>query len=201
MSEQLGFDSTTVEGSEFNYITVRSKEDAIQENIFFEDFKVENWEGKEETYLEVTVRNAQGQTCNKRYSCPKIDGNYVKDDADLKKANDKMLKICKNIATKVLGDNASVKGANFKELWNNLVTAIKAKPGWNKVPMRAVFSHDNNGYTKLRAFSPIFELMSVPKTESQLKVGDYDKYVVKQTPSKEVDTLSTDTATADAEIF
>lgn len=198
-TEQLGFDNTTAEVNEFNYISV-TKETAIQENIFFEDFKVENWEGKEEAYLEVTVRNAQGQTCNRRYSTPKIDGTYVKDAEGLKKANDKMLKICKNITTKVLGDAASIKGKDFKELWINMITAIKAKPGWNKVALRAVFNHDKSGYTKLRAFSPIFELMTVPKDQSGLKLGDYDNFIAKQTPSKESDELSTGSTVA-ADIF
>lgn len=187
MSEQLGFDSQTNEVNDFKFITVTGKEDSIQENIFFEDIKVDKWEGKDEYYLEVTVRNMQGQTCNRRYSEPKIDGNVVKDEAGLKKANDKFLKVSKNIATKVLGDNAAIKGANWFELWTNLANAIKAKPGWNKVAMRAVFVHDNNGYTKLRSFSPIFELMTVAKEASQLKVGDYDKFVAKQTPSTETD--------------
>ena len=198
----LGFDNTTAEVNDFKYITVTSKEDAIQENIYFEDFKVEKWEGKDDAYLEVTVRNDKGQTANRRYTEPKIDGTIIKDEAGLKKATDKFLKISKNIATKVLGENAAVKGNNWFELWTNLVNSIKAKPGWNKVPMRAVFVHDNNGYTKLRTFSPIFELMSVSKENSQLKVGDYDKFVARVNPSTENDGLSiSNAATTENDVF
>lgn len=200
MAEVFGFDQNTQEVNDFKFITV-TKETAIQENIYFEDIKLEKWEGKEDYYLEVTVRNDKGQTANRRYSEPKLDGNIVKDEAGLKKANDKFLKIAKNMATKVLGDNAVLGGSNFVDFCTKFIASIKAKPNWNKIPMRCVFVHDNNGYTKLRSYSPIFELMTVPKDKSALVVGTYDNYTVKQTPSTEAEVATTGTEAEVNNIF
>jgi len=199
--EAFGFDGNTTEGNDFKFITV-DKQSAVQEGIFFEDFKVAKWDGKEDMFLEVTVRNKAGQTCNRRYNQPSIDGTIVKDDAGLKKANDKFAKIAKNISTKVLGDNVAISGKTWEEFVNNLITKIKSNPNWNKVELRALFVHDKAGYTKLRSFSPIFELASIAKTDSKLTPGDYDNYVVKQTPSSEGSGgFSTETTATAADIF
>lgn len=197
--ETFGFDGNTTEGNDFKFITV-DKVTAVQEGIYFEDFKVDKWDGKEDMYLEVTVRNKQGQTCNRRYNQPSIDGNIVKDEAGLKKANNKFAKIAKNISTKVLGDNVAISGKTWAEFVNNLISKIKANPNWNKIELRALFVHDKAGYTKLRSFSPIFELASIAKADSKLVPGDYDNYIVKQTPSTESSGLTTETTTP-ADIF
>ena len=188
MAEDLefGFDQDTPEGNDFKFISVSGKDDAIREGISLEELKVDKWDDGS-VYLEVTVKDKEGKTCNRRYSQPKIDGTYVKDDAGLKKANEKFSKIAKNIATKILGDAVVLSGKTFEDFCNTLVTKVKSNANWNKIELRCVFVHDNNGYTKLRSFAPIFELAKIPKAESKLTISDYDTYTVKKTPNKEED--------------
>lgn len=197
MEETFGFDEKTSEGSDFNFITV-TKETAVQEPIYLEDLKLGKWEGKENAYLEVVVRNEAGQTANKRYNLPmKVDGKFLKfdgtegTDEDLKKAGDKFQRLAKNIATKVLGDGIIITGKGVEDFCTTLITKIKAVPKWNKVPLRVMFVHNSDGFTTLRAFAPMCELASLPKAQSKLTPGDYDNYVVKKAPSTESDDLGT----------
>jgi hypothetical protein len=198
MTEEIfGFDDKTSEGNDFNFITV-TKETAIQEPIYLEDLKLGKWEGKENAYLEVVVRNEAGQTANKRYNLPmKVDGKFTKfdgtegTDEDLKKAGEKFQKLAKNIATKILGEDTTISGKGVEDFCNNLITKIKSNPKWNKTALRVLFIHNSDGFTTLRAFAPMCELSSLPKAQSRLIPGDYDNYVVKKTPSTESDDLGT----------
>lgn len=199
MSE-FGFDENTQEGTEFRFILVRGKEDAIREGIFLEDLKLDTWKTGN-SYLEIIVKNKQDQTANKRYNKPIID-SVIKDEKALKEANAKFSKICKNITTKILGENVVIEGNTFEEFVTNMINKIKSNPKWNKTELRTVFVHNKDGFTTLRSYSPIFELASVPKDKSHLIISDtYDKYVEKQNPSNESTGFTTNPIQNKEDIF
>ena len=102
--------------------------------------------------------NKTGQTSAQRYSMPKANPSKKNDDP-----KKKIEAIVKNFTTKVLGDKAKLEGKTLQELFEKTVVAIKAKPGWDKINLTAVFVHDDAGYTKLRKFAPIVELTSNKK--------------------------------------
>jgi hypothetical protein len=185
MAEDLefGFDEKTEEGKDFNFIVV-TKEDSIRNGINFKDFVVGKWDDGQ-PFLEVTVQDKTGKTASGRYSLAKDDGT----DEDKKKKVTKIQAIVKNFATKVLGENAKLSGTSLQDFFEKAVAAIKAKPGWNKVDLTAMFIHDKNGYTKLRSFSPIVELTSNKEKVSKLQYAQFelDGFVEKKTPNKEED--------------
>jgi len=190
--ETFGFDQSTTEGNDFKYLVV-NKENAIQGDIFFKDFVVGEWQDGA-PFLEVIVANKAGQTTSQRYSL------YSKGTPEETEKSKKGLQaVCKNFATKVLGDSAVLTGTSLKDFFEKMVTAIKAKQGWDKVNLTAVFIHDGAGYTKLRKFSPVVELTSNTGEVAKLKHSDKElaAFVTAQTPSKEPDfTKSEGDATA-----
>jgi len=194
----FGFDETTTEGNDFKYLVVNGVEDAIQSDIFFKDFTVGAWPDGA-TFLEVTVTNKTGQTTTGRYSLGKDDGT----EESKKKKISSIQAVVKNFATKVLGENAKLGGNDLKDFFEKAVIAIKAKPGWDKINLTAMFIHDKAGFTKLRAFSPIVELSSTPDKVAKLKHSNFeiDAFVKKQTPSAEGNGFTSSTPTTSADIF
>lgn len=180
--ETFGFDQSTTEsnGSDFKYLVV-TKDNAIQGDIFFKDFVVGEW-ADGAPFLEVTVANKAGQTTTGRYSL------YSKGTPEETEKSKKGLQaVCKNFATKVLGDNITLTGTSLKDFFEKMVQAIKAKPGWDKLNLTAVFIHDASGYTKLRKFSPVVELTSNVAEVAKLKLTDKEisAFVDKKQPSNE----------------
>jgi hypothetical protein len=200
MAEEMefGFDEKTEESKDFNYIVV-TKENAIQSDIFLKDFVVGQWTDGQ-PYLEVTVQNKKGQTTSQRYSLAKNDGT----EEDKKKKISNIQAIVKNFSTKVLGENSKLTGSNLQDFFEKAVAAIKAKPGWNKINLTAMFIHDDKGFTKLRKFSPIVELTSNTEKVSKLQFAQFelDNFVEKKDPSKESEIpFNTETSEAETKLF
>ena len=192
--EVFGFDEGTQESKDFNYIVVTKSENAIQSDIFYKDFVVGKWEDGS-PYFEVTVQNKTGQTCTGRYSLPKANPAKKNDDP-----KGKILATLKNFTTKVLGDKVKMEGKSLEDLFEKTATAIKAKAGWDKINLTAVFINDDKGFTKLRKFSPIVELTSDKEAITKLQLAPFEisSFQTKQTPSQET---STENAGASADIF
>ena len=173
----FGFDETTKEGgNEFPYLTVK-KETAKQSGIFYKDFIVGKW-ADGNPFIEVMVCNKEGQTTKGRYSVAKAqlyDNDLAKGitlEEKEKKVVTNFIAVVKNFTTKVLGDNAKISGNTLEEFLENTVKAIKAKPGWDKLDLTAMFIHNKDGFTNLRTFSPVVELTSNVEACNKLKFTD-----------------------------
>jgi hypothetical protein len=194
MAEEVyGFNEDTVESKDFNYI-IATKENAIQGDIFYKDFVVGKWDDGS-PYFEVTVQNKTGQTCTGRYSLSKPQPTKKNDDPKAK-----ILAILKNFTTKVLGDKVKMEGKSLEDLFEKTAAAIKAKAGWDKINLTAIFINDDKGFTKLRKFSPIVELTSDKEAVAKLQLAPFelDSFQTKQTPSQETSNAN---AGAEPEIF
>jgi hypothetical protein len=190
--EVFGFNEETPEGKDFNYI-IATKETALQSDILYKDFTVGKWEDGS-PYFEVTVQDKSGKTCTGRYSLPKAQPTKKNDDP-----KGKILAILKNFTTKVLGDKVKMEGNSLEDLFTKTAVAIKAKAGWDKINLTAIFIHDDKGFTKLRKFSPIVELTSDKEAVAKLQLAPFelDSFTTK-IPSQET---TTEAAPAGTDIF
>lgn len=173
MSNQYGVRKDTVEIGGGKFIQV-DRTTAIATGRFLEDLKYE--ETDRSKYLEIVVREKDGKTAARRYFEPNIDGNIVKNEADLEKSVNKFNTVIANLMRRFHGDDYTISGvSSFKEYCERVITDIKKVPDWNKKELRIKVVLNNNGFPTLPSYAPIFEDVSVPLADSKLKIGPYDK--------------------------
>lgn len=141
----------------------------INENVYLVDVGYAEAQGDMPESLEVHLRDENGREIQHRWPNPMQQDNT-------EKASRQFSQIVKNLATKILGDQAqSPQGESFKEFVDNYSAMIKGNPNYNQVPMRVKVVLKQNNYSKLPSYAPIFELMSVPAEQSSLSINSIDK--------------------------
>jgi hypothetical protein len=156
----FGFDETTSE------VTATGKfiPAGIQDNITLKNVEFLDDAGNGNPALEITFEDSEGRTVNKRYFDPS------KSQYDPQKAVNKFNKVAKNIATKFLGDNATLSGTDFKSFSQNLIAQLTPHFG-SATKLRVKVILNNADYPTLPGYAPICELMTVPKDQTQLKIN------------------------------
>lgn len=179
----FGFDKNTLEQTDSKFIKV-----GIQENLEVKEIKFNPAEGALPSSLEITLvqkaEDGSEVTASRKYFEPSL-GEYNKTEEELEKARTKFSKIVKNFSTKFLGEQYEIPvQPSFEAFCKKAVADIGVR--YKGVKVRGVIVYNNAGFPTLRAFSPVVELMSVPKEQSKLKLGDYDLVVAPSTPAKPV---------------
>lgn len=189
----IGFNEETPEGSQSKFIDV-TPEKSIAGGRFLNDISVSDAESGD-CYLNVEIRDKDNKTANRRFYEPKI-GGFVKNEDDLKKAQNKIVGIGANIVRRYKGEQASISGANWREFFNNIVTAVKNTSDWDKKEIRAKVVLNKDNFPTLPGYPPIFEDISIPTSESKLRLTEYDN-VVKAPVRPDVDTTEEGTDKVD----
>lgn len=175
-----GFDENTSE-STGAYITI-TPETAINWDSVRYVSNVKLIAEDDNPYVEIEVKDAEGRIANRRFYKPRIDGSIVKDEAGLTKAKTKFSKIMANLSRRFLGKNYRPAAAASFEEWCRAIIAAMEEANYRQTPIRCVCVYNKAGYITLRGFPPIFEDMSVPKAESQLKLITEGPYAELVTP-------------------
>ena len=170
-----GFDENTSEvgGSKFIDVT---PETAIAEGRFVKEIKFVEAEGDKNAYFEVVVEDKFGKTANKRWYEPNVDGTYVKNEADLKKAVEKFNKVIANLSRRFLGESYKPQGVtDFKSLCNIVIRDIGEKYANKELRIKVILNKDD--FPTLPAYAPIFEDITVPANQTKLQITKYDNVV------------------------
>jgi hypothetical protein len=166
-----GFDESTVESSGSKFIQV-TPETAIATGRFIKELKFEENEGN--PYIEISVVNVQGQTANRRYYAPKIDGTYTKTEEDLKKAVVKFNSLMANLSRRFLGESYKPAGvADFSSLCKVIIKDIGTKYVNKELRVKVILNKDN--FPTLPAYAPVFE--DVATVPSKLVINKVDNVV------------------------
>ena len=148
----------------------------IHENTFVT--KIEYVTDPNNNYLLVEMVDKDGKTVNRRYFEPRIDGNIVKNQDDLKKSVNTFLKILANLARKYNGENYVCSGTNFGDLCRNVIRDIGDKYKGKELRTKVVLNKKN--FPVLPSYAPIWEDPKVVlAAESKLEINNIDK--VKET--------------------
>jgi hypothetical protein len=163
----FGFDSTTKseETATGKFIPA-----GINENVKLKEITYNNGEtfGGTEV-IEFVFEDSLGRTVNRRYFDPS------KTQYDVEKAMAKFNRICKNVATKFLGENFEMAGApNFKAFVDAYIAALQPHFGTGDLRLKVILNKSD--YPTLPNYAPFCELMSVPADQSKLKINPtYDR--------------------------
>ena len=173
MSENIyGFDENTQETSGSKFIQV-TPETAIKAGRFIKELKFEENNGN--PYFEIVVTNAQGQTANRRYYEPKIDGNIIKDANDLKKSVTKFNSVMANLSRRFLGEGYKPQGVtDFTSLCKVIMKDVGNKYVNKELRIKLILTEKN--FPTLPTYAPIFE--NVETSPSKLEINArFDKVV------------------------
>lgn len=181
----IGFNENTSEVGGGKFIDV-TKETAIRGGRFIQSITVGDYEGQ--PYLDVVVVDREEKTANKRFFEPKEGGTYTDTPEKFTKETNKLLKVTANLVRRFKGEKAVLAGATWKEYFENVKKAVEETPGWNKkelrvkVILRAGKNKDGDigYYPTLPGYAPVFEDITIPISETKLRVGQYDMVVVPQ---------------------
>lgn len=160
----FGFDSTTKseEAVVGNYLTAGINENIKLKEVSFND-------DSDNHYMEIVVEDADGRSVNRRYFDPSNDR------FDVEKATNKFNKVCKNLATKFLGNDFEMEGAkSFKAFVGNFIKALKPHFGTGDLRVKVILN--NKDFSTLPGYAPIFESMEVASGDSKLFINpEFDR--------------------------
>ena len=166
-----GFDETTAEASSGSKFIQVTPETAVATGRFIKELKFEENDGN--PFLEIIVCNAQGQTANRRYFQPKIDGTYVKNEEELKKAVTKFNSIMANLARRFLGEGYKPQNVtDFTTLCKTIIKDVGNKYVNKELRIKVILK---NNFPTLPAYAPIFE--DVATSPTKLMVNSIDTVV------------------------
>ena len=160
----FGFDSET---KSEEAVTGKFIPAGINNNVMLKEVAF-NDEG-DNHFMEITMEDKEGRTVNRRYFDPSND-RY-----DVAKAVNKFNKVCKNLATKFLGDDFEMEGAkSFKAFVNNFAKAMKPHFGTGNLRVKVILNKGD--FPTLPGYAPIFESMEVTPAESKLFINaEFDR--------------------------
>jgi len=167
LTKAWGFTEDTVsEESSSKFLSA-----GIHEEVFITKLAYEST--PESNYLLVEMADANGKVVNRRYFEPKIDGQIVKTDDDLKKAVNTTVKIIANLARKFKGEDYVCSGTSFADLCRNVINDIGE---YKNKPLRTKVLLNKKNFPVLPAYAPIWEDPKVISTaNSKLTINSIDK--------------------------
>ncbi len=194
MSENLfSITNDTEETVGLNYITVDKEEDFVQDNLL-----VKSLELSEDGRFFIITAEKNGKTIQtQRQYFP--DRSTAQNDESFKKAFSIKQGLLAHFLRRFKGEDAVIDA----EGWQDLVKKIDAacKPLYATIPLRTKLELvENKGkyYSNISTFGP-FEHMSIPRSESVLKITGKDRVMLKNklreesiVPDKDVDTKKDD---------
>lgn len=174
MSENMfSINSQVEETAPGKYIIVEKEEDFVQEGVLIKSLEL----GEDNRFYIITaVKNGQEMQTQRQYF---PDRASSQSDESYKKAFSIKQGLLANFMRKFLGEDANIDASG----WTDLVKKIDAacKPHYPNVPLRVKMELvENKGkyYTNISTFGP-FELMTVPVSESTLKITSKDRQMLK----------------------
>ena len=127
-------------------------------------------------FLQISVRENDGKTAQRRYFEPRIDGEYINNEKDLEKAENKFNALVANLMRIFYGDNYDTGEVDsFETYVKKIESDVKRSPGWNKREMRVKLVLNPKDYPTIPSYAPVFEDAKIPLAESKLKIGPYDR--------------------------
>lgn len=174
MSENLfSISSQTEETTAGKYITVEKEADFIQENVLIKSLEL----GDDNRFFVITAQKNGQEVQTQRQYFP--DRSTSQNEDTYNKAFQIKQGLLANFMRKFLGEDANIEAAG----WTDLVKKIQeaCKPKYAETPLRVKLELvENKGkyYTNISTFGP-FELMTVPASESTLKITAKDRQMLK----------------------
>jgi hypothetical protein len=186
MSQFIGFNENTSEKAASKFIAV-SPETAIADDRFIH--KIETGQNDQgQAWLQVEVVDSNGSIANKRWFEPQM-GGFVDTVEKLKSESDKVNRVVANIVRRFKGEQFVITGAaTWKQYFDKVVEAVTTTANWDKKQLRCIVVNgkttDKGTFPTLPNFAPIFEDLSVPRTQTKLKITKYhDVREIAFTPS------------------
>ena len=169
-----GFDITTVDNdSDSKFIQA-----GIKKGIFLKEVKFVPATESANAYMEVVCENKEGQTVNRRYFEPKLDGKICKSPEDVDKAVKKFAKVVANLTRRFLGDAYAVPAQpSFETFCKKVITDLYTRQAaFATTELRTKIVLNTSGYPTLPSYAPIWENVAVVADEqSKLQINpDFD---------------------------
>jgi len=174
MSEDMfKIDSGVKETAPSKYVTVEKEEDFVQENVYIKSLELSD-DGR---YYSITAeKNGQDMQTQRQYF---PDRASSQSDDTYQKAVSIKRGLLANFMRKFLGEDAVIAASGWAEFVKKIDEACK--PHYKTTPLRAKMELvENKGkyYTNISTFGP-FELMTVPASESTLKITAKDRQMLR----------------------
>lgn len=161
------------------YVTVEKEEDFIQEGVHIKSLELDD-DGR--FYIITAEKNGQEMQTQRQYF---PDRATAQSDTTYQKAFTIKQGLLANFMRKFLGEDANIDASGWIDLVKKIDTSCK--PHYASVPLRVKLELvENKGkyYSNISTFGP-FELMSIPLSESKLKITAKDRQMLKNKLAEE----------------
>ena len=193
MSEESMFvlDSSTKESTPSKFLIIDKEDDFIQEGVIIKSLEVDP---EEEKYFQITAEKEGQLMQTQRQWFPE------KERAASEESYKKSVSIKKGLLASLLrkfqGGDANIQASSWPDFVRKIDEACKAH--YADTPLRVKLELvENKGkyYTNISTFAP-FESLTIPTSESQMKITAKDKQMLRNKIEEERITPDTDTSTS-----
>jgi|GEM_PF-5473595 len=189
MTEENMFkiDSTTEESTPSRFVLIDKEEDFIQDNVYIKSLELDP---KEQRYFQINAEKNGQQMQTQRQYFPDIKTSQSEET--FKKAVSIKKGLLTSLLRKFKGEDTEINARGWVDLVNKIEEACK--PAYSTTPLRVkleLAEKDGKYYTNISTFAP-FESMTVPRSESTLKVTAKDKQMLRNKIQEEKVTPDSD---------